>query len=72
MESWNNEKAVKAFAAHSNEAAAKLQTILDFVREDHMGVTPEDVDWAWVGNAAYLNQGLTEIMITLGLADEER
>lgn len=61
-----NPQAIDAFVRHIGEAAARLIELHNFV-DDHMGVSPDDVTWANVGDAAALNNALIELMSRVGI-----
>ena len=56
----NHEKALGRFMeqlGEMNERLAELQAFAD----DHMGYSPEDINWGHVGTAGYFLEKLTEL-----------
>ena len=55
-----NEKALGAFMAKIAEAQTLLTELQAHV-DDHMGESPEDINWGHVGSAGYMVERLTEL-----------
>ena len=55
-----NEKALHEFMAKIAEAKTLLDELQAHV-DDHMEVSPDDVDWGDVGSAGYMLEKLTEL-----------
>lgn len=62
----NNDNALNAFTARIDNAKAILEAISSHL-EDHLGVTPEEVNWAHAGDAHRMEQKLQEIADTFQL-----
>ena len=56
----NNEKALLAFMAKMAEARQRLNELQTYV-DDHMGESPDDINYGNVGSAGYLVEKLTEL-----------
>jgi hypothetical protein len=61
------EKAIAAFTSNVAEATALLAHLTNFAN-DHMGVAPEQVNWAHVGDSGRLLESLREVSETFRLA----
>ena len=55
-----NEKALGALMAKIAEAQTLLAELQAHV-DDHMGESPEDINWGHVGSAVYMVERLTEL-----------
>jgi hypothetical protein len=65
-----NEKALNAYIAVLAEMRENLNTLLAHA-DDHLGTTPEAVNWGHVGSATHVNEKLHEIAGFLGLREVE-
>ena len=66
----NQEKALAAFTHHIGSARELLTQITRYI-DDHLGVAPENVNWANVGDAAHTVEELKSIARFLNLIGEE-
>jgi len=55
-----NEKALGAFIAKIAEAQKLLEELQNFT-DDHMGSSPDEINYGHVGSAGYLVEKLTEL-----------
>jgi len=65
-----NETALSVYVAAIAEMRETLAALLAHA-DDHLGVAPEDVNWAHVGNTSYINERLNEVAGFLGLREVE-
>ncbi|MCL2215414.1 MAG: hypothetical protein FWB91_00205 [Defluviitaleaceae bacterium] len=56
----NNDQALAAFMDKIAEATERLAELKNYV-DDHMGESPEDINWGHVGSAEYMVSKLTEL-----------
>ena len=61
----NNEQALQEFIAKAQEARA-LVAMIQAELDDHMGVHPDRVTWANVGDANHVHESLREIVRFMG------
>ena len=61
-----NDEALSAFIGKIAEAKEKIEALGDFV-ENHMGYSPDEVNWAHVGDAGHVLEQLDEILNFLGI-----
>jgi len=66
----NKETALSAYVVALSEMRETLTALLDHT-DDHMGISPENINWGHVGNASYVNSQLAEIAAFLGLREQE-
>jgi len=64
------ETALSAYTAAIAEIRETL-ALLTAHADDHMGIAPEDVNWAHVGNTSFVKEHLNEIAGFLGLREYE-
>ena len=62
----NNDKALDAFLKNTTRNIELLQALLDHV-EDHMGISPEDINWGHVGSAGKTRDDLEDLCRFLGI-----
>ncbi|MCL2093803.1 MAG: hypothetical protein FWH12_06375 [Treponema sp.] len=62
----NNEDALNAFIGKIAEASEKAGTLSDFI-QNHLGYSPEEVNWGHVGDAGHVLEQLDEILNFLGI-----
>ena len=56
-----SDEAIQRFIHHIGEVDAKLKAIAARI-EDHNKLTPEQVNWGHVGDLAYVNEQLSNLM----------
>jgi hypothetical protein len=66
----NNTAAVDAFVATTHAARRLAAAITDHL-DEHMGASPDDVNWAHVGSAGKVLGDLQEICRFLNIREEE-
>jgi len=67
----NQEKALEAFSHHV-ASARELLTLIRRHMDDHMEVSPDEVNWANVGDAAHTVDELKNVARFLNLIGEEK
>jgi hypothetical protein len=60
------QKALQAFCHHL-ASARELNTLIGRHLDDHLGLGPDEVNWAHVGDASRLHNALREIATTCNL-----
>jgi hypothetical protein len=66
----NQEKAREAFMHHV-ASARELTTLINRNLDDHMGASPDEIDWSYVGSAAHVVEELKNVARFLNLIPEE-
>lgn len=66
-----NQKAVDSYIGSIAEIAALLDELKSHVVDDHMGISPEDVNWGHVGSANHLLEMLNEAAAFAGIRAEK-
>ncbi|MCL2223582.1 MAG: hypothetical protein FWB96_01295 [Defluviitaleaceae bacterium] len=56
----NNDQALAAFMAKIAEAKERIEE-LNAYADDHIGDSPEEINWGHVGSAGYFVEKLTEL-----------
>ena len=67
----NNKKALQAFCTNVADAR-ELVTLIARHLDDHMGMGPDEVNWAHVGDAGRIRESLKEIASTFNLIGEAK
>lgn len=65
-----NESATAAFAAHIEEARQLLAAISTQL-DDHLGHSPEGIEWGQAGTASHLVDLLRQAAVTAGAVHDE-
>jgi len=60
VRNMGNEKALQAFMVKVAEITTRLEELQQYT-DDHMGASPDDVNWGHVGGAEYLLAQLTQL-----------
>ena len=62
-----NNDAIEAFLVQIRKSRQLLMRITEHVNEGHLSTSPNDVNWAHVGDATQVVKQLTEVCEFLGL-----
>jgi len=63
----DNDKQITGFTNGIARATAKLEALMQAM-DDHLGIAPDDVTWASVGNIQNVDAKLVEICKFLGIS----
>jgi len=67
-ETANRKTAVKKFIEVSNQNVDLLNKLSSYINNFHDEM-PEDINWANVGDASYINAGLKDLVRFIGFGD---
>ena len=67
----DNQKAINSYVASLTEIAGLLEDLKSFMVDDHMGISPEEVNWGHVGSAEHMLKLLNEAAAFVGIRPAE-